>query len=388
MIYAILGRPGGGKSFEATKYHILPAILEDKRKVITNIPIQVDHIQKIHGKEYADLVTVLDGEFHTFGGKRPFSTAQDFLKHDEWRNEKGQGVLFIVDEAHLSLGRDAEKEVLEYLSMHRHYGHDIAVLTQNQRKLNRDLRDMVEVAYHCAKLSTYGEEGYVRKTYHGLDDMRNPVHLEQREYTQSYFPYYKSHTKSNGAVEEALVKDSKAIKNPYKKATYVFFVLGALMMIGATVNAMSDDKPEPKTDFEPAQVQTKKTLPVPPAQSPGKELPPKQDEPPKKPPKTKNEEIQLTIEQASKQYHPYHKVQIHIEGSFHDYGTGESKIFFSASRNGQRLFSLGLKELVLAGYDVQVLTECAVKLKFYDYQDFVTCDTPTLGVSTPEIAKN
>ncbi|MDF5473676.1 zonular occludens toxin domain-containing protein, partial [Vibrio parahaemolyticus] len=34
MIYAIAGRPGGGKTYEAVAYHIIPAIKEG-RKVIT-----------------------------------------------------------------------------------------------------------------------------------------------------------------------------------------------------------------------------------------------------------------------------------------------------------------------------------------------------------------
>jgi zona occludens toxin len=93
MINAIFGRPGGGKSYEAVKYIILPSILKDKRKVVTNIPVQLDYIEKVHGDEAADLVTVVEGAFSEFGEVRPFAHPQDYLQYKDWRNEKGQGVL-------------------------------------------------------------------------------------------------------------------------------------------------------------------------------------------------------------------------------------------------------------------------------------------------------
>ena len=96
MINAIVGRPGGGKTYEAVRYHILPTLLNDKRKVITNIPINKEYIAKIHGQEYADLVEVIEGNLHDYGMVRPFAVTQDFTKHKDWKNEKGQGVYFVV----------------------------------------------------------------------------------------------------------------------------------------------------------------------------------------------------------------------------------------------------------------------------------------------------
>ena len=41
MINLTLGQPGGGKSYEAVAFHIIPAI-EQGRKVITNLALKID----------------------------------------------------------------------------------------------------------------------------------------------------------------------------------------------------------------------------------------------------------------------------------------------------------------------------------------------------------
>ena len=397
MISAQLGRPGGGKSYEIVKYQIIPSVLNDKRKVVTNIPIQLDHIEKIHGKEYSDLIDVVEGSFHEYGLKRPFSKAEDFLKYDDWRNDKGQGALFIVDEAHLSIGRDADKALLEYLSMHRHYGHDIIVVTQSHRKLNRDLRDMVEVAYHCAKMAAYGDDTkYIRKTYHGVENMREPIHVEEREYDPAIFPYYKSHTKNDSSVTEASVKDSKALLNPFGKATKICIAIGAVIFIGSMINIFTSDSPEEKLAKlqQKQQAQPAATQPAP---IPTEQVATVQQNKPEKPqpqkveeePLSASEKIRRQREKDSKKYHPFSKVQLHINGFYSDIATGESKVYFSASRNGQNLFELGSKDFFMAGYEVNVLGDCVVEIIYFDFRDFLTCDSPTVGIGdSAQIASN
>jgi len=46
MINLLLGQPGGGKSYEAVAFHILPALAQG-RKVITNMPLDLEHICSI-----------------------------------------------------------------------------------------------------------------------------------------------------------------------------------------------------------------------------------------------------------------------------------------------------------------------------------------------------
>ncbi|MCV5656111.1 hypothetical protein OFN54_32725, partial [Escherichia coli] len=84
---------------------------------------------------------------------------------DEWRNEKGQGPLYVVDEAHMSLpSRGLAAPILEWYSIHRHYGVDIILLTQNIRKVHRDIKDMIEVTYRCTKNTAMGStSSYTKK---------------------------------------------------------------------------------------------------------------------------------------------------------------------------------------------------------------------------------
>lgn len=390
MINAIVGRPGGGKTYESVRYHILPSILDDKRKVVTNIPVNKEHIKRIHGAEYADLVEVIEGNFSNFGQQRPFSLVTDFTNHNEWKNEKGQGVLFVIDEAHLSLGRDAKKETLEYLSMHRHYGHDLLLLTQNERKLNRDVKDMVEVAYRCTKMAAYGDKDkYIRKTFFGLGDTRNATHTENRQYDKEYFPYYQSHTASNNAVQEATAKGTLAKLNPYKKVTYGFFAVGILIMISPWLTGSDEDAHEQTKQSNTSKPANSAEI-VNAAQQPIQSQPTTQpvklgrsDEDVKK---TPNETARERIARQSKEYHPFKNIQLHIDGSYEDRMSGEFATFFSASRNGQRLFRVSLKDLYLAGYNVNIMGDCVVELTYFDYRDFITCDSPTVGVDTPVIA--
>ncbi|WP_274884805.1 zonular occludens toxin domain-containing protein [Vibrio harveyi] len=163
MIYAISGRPGGGKTYEAVAYHIIPAI-KDGRKVITNITLNIDWFVKIFGVEVRELIKIVDGRLTDFGStSRPFSQIEDYS--DEWRNENGQGPLYVVDEAHMSLpSRGLPAPILEWYSIHRHYGVDIILLTQNLRKLHRDIKDMVEVTYRCTKNTAMGsDKSYTKK---------------------------------------------------------------------------------------------------------------------------------------------------------------------------------------------------------------------------------
>lgn len=389
MINAIVGRPRSGKSYEAVRYHIIPAILKDKRLVVTNIPVNVEYISKIHGEEVAELVVVIDGRFSAYGEVRPFAHEKDFLQYDDWKNDKGQGPLFIVDEMHLSAGRNARPALLEYFSMHGHYGHDIICLTQNARKLNRDLKDMIEIVWRTTKMSAFGDDdSYLQKTHHGVDNLRDAVHTEERRYDPEWFPYYKSHTQTQKSVIEAVASDVKGAINPYSKWSKRLIVVGGIFACWSFYNMMFEGKTESleepgshisvtvADDLPPPETELEAHLRKAPAGDPSVTAKTPDDN------KTRNETELEKIKRRSKEYHPFNKVQLHMGGQYHDYGQGDSEVFFSASSNGQRLFSLGLKDLYLAGYEVQVLGDCLVKLTYYDYQEFITCDVPTMTVTT------
>ncbi|WP_445766614.1 zonular occludens toxin domain-containing protein [Rheinheimera sp.] len=386
MINGLSGRPGAGKSYEAVVRHILPA-LKQGRKIITNIPLNVDWFVSVLGEETRELIVIVDGGFHNYGEKRYFSQAKDFLEYDTWRNDKGQGVYFFVDECHLSMPQGSTNtELKEYLSMHRHYGHDIMLLTQNFRKVDRDVKDMVQNCYFCTKLSFLGkDESYVVKVADGVS--RNYITTHERKYDPTFYPAYQSHTKATGGVKEATTTDvTKWYQRWTTKGAAICFLFAVLLIFAN----LSRDKPDHeakaletlnnlKTGAEPVtstqqQIvtsQADKTVTVPGAQS-VTQRPASPEKPPEKPDKSQGQ-------------HPFSNVQLHVAGFYEDYdrrGRFSKIIYFAISRNGQYLSEVTNADLALAGYSVQVLADCIVRLSYGDnFERFVMCDTPTQSVT-------
>ncbi|ACJ29307.1 Zonular occludens toxin [Phage Swp3] len=382
MINGIFGRPRAGKSYESVVYHIIPAA-KDGRKVVTNIPVNKEKIAQYYGQEAADNITVIEAKFNQYGMIRPFSVPEDFTKHD-WKAENGQGVLFVVDEAHLSIGRDAKIEVLEYLSMHGHYGHDIIILTQNARKLHKDLKDMIEVCWRCIKKSVFGDDThYIKKTYHGVSG-RNAdfVHEEEREYKKQYFQFYQSHTQSSSPVDEAKTKDIKADLIPHKKLSIALIIIGVLFVLYTGKKLLVPDSLG-IDDSEVVEVEASQK-----SSETGSTAVNQQVVTSGVPSNVQPLKPQKSVDNK----HPFYKVSLHIDSvaefTLKQYLVKE--VYFVAAQNGQSMFTISTRDLRLAGYDVQVFGDCAVLITYDDYEDWLTCDSPqvSLAANLPEVAED
>jgi zona occludens toxin len=415
MINGLSGRPGSGKSYEAVVTHILPA-LKQGRKIVTNIPLNVDWFAAVLGEEVRELIEIVDGGFHNYGALRYFSNANDFLKYQDWRNEKNQGVYFFVDECHLSMPKltaangveriKQQTELKEYLSMHRHYGHDLLLLTQNFRKVDPDIRDMVSTCYFTTKLSFLGQDHkYVCKVADGVT--RNIVAKHERQYEKKYFAAYKSHTKSEGSVQEAKTADVK----PWWQ--HNFMIAGVCMLVLflflAYRTQQSFAEGQAKRDasiqkgkqaFSQANLSRENNQPVSQANLPRENNQPVSQA-------NLSRENNQSVSQANlsrennqpvsqaKKLHPYSGLQMHLLGTAQDFdnrGKYQKIIWIAVSRNGQMLKEITHADLALAGYQMTVLNDCMIDLSFGDvWQDYIFCDSPTQEVSfqnTPAIAKN
>ncbi|QYJ87849.1 zonular occludens toxin [Shewanella mesophila] len=377
MINGIFGRPRAGKSYESVVYHIIPAA-KDGRKVVTNIPVNKEKIAQFYSQDVADNITVVEANFNQYGMVRPFSVPSDFTRYD-WKAENGQGVLFVVDEAHLSIGRDAKKEVLEYLSMHGHYGHDIIILCQSPAKLHKDLKDMVEVCFRCIKKSVFGDDThYIKKTYHGISGRNSDyIHEEEREYQKQYFQFYQSHTQSSKPVDEAKTKDIKANFIPHRKLSIALIVIGVVFTLYTGKKILIPDS---------LGLDSSKSVSVPVEVKPSvssSSVVSNANASPVLPSSKKSSESKK---------HPFYKVSLHIDSvaefTLKRYLVKE--VYFVAAQNGQPMFTISTKDLRLAGYDVQVFGDCAVLVTYEDYEDWITCDSPRVALaanlpdSTPE----
>jgi len=376
MIHGISGKPGGGKSYEAVVSHIIPIITRDKRKVVTNLPLNIDRFCAVYGEFCRDLIEVVDGQFHNYGGERPFSKAAHFLQYENWQNEKGQKVYFFIDECHLAMPTSGtEKELTEFFSMHRHYGFDIMLITQSFRKVNRDIKDMIVNHYRAIKKSMMGQDNkYILKVHDGATSTKaSTVATHERSYEKKYFAFYQSHTKSDSAVDEATSNDiEKWYKHWSIKASVLFFLFG-FFIIGKKVFGDEDKKSLKKKP----NIERKNNIP-------NNSALPSSVAPivPRKPRGRQEMEYEKRIVNSS-EFHPFYKMQLAVSGfaEYSDNGFQVKVVYFSASQNGQHIFTLKNSDLMLAGYEVQVLGECAVSISYFDYSDYLTCNAPTQRVS-------
>ncbi|MEG3344491.1 zonular occludens toxin domain-containing protein [Pseudoalteromonas sp. B5MOD-1] len=379
MIHGISGKTGGGKSYEAVVRHIIPTVTEHKRKVVTNLPLNVEHFCSIYGEYCRDLIEVIDGEFHNYGGQRPFSKKEHYLQYEDWQNEEGNRVYFFVDECHLALPQQGtDKEVKQFYDMHRHYGFDIMLITQNFRKVDRDIRDLVANHYRAIKKSMMGQDDkYILKVHDGSSATNaTVVATHEREYEAKYFKFYKSHTKSDQSVKEAAPSDIKKwYDNWFIKGSIVFFIVALFLLylgfkkqskIDETNTKLVSDSSVATQTSMPGQTPVPATNQILAQQAEIKELLAKQ----------KKEQ------EAEEKKHPFYKVGLHIAGwaEYTELGKITKNYYLSASQNGQHIFELSLRDLVLAGYTVAVRSSCVIEIQYRKYHDFITCDSPKVGV--------
>ncbi len=367
MIFGISGRPGGGKSYEAVKNHIIP-VLKEGRKVVTNLPLNIEHIKHTLGHQAAELVVLVDGKFHNFGDKdRPFSKAKHFLQFEGWQNDKGQGPAFFIDECHLVMPAGAtEKELLELLSMHRHYVFDIYLISQDFRKIHRDILAMIEINYRCIKKTALGRtDAYIMKVCQGGYTNSEVVNTYEREYEPWVFEFYKSHTKTNAAkVEEALTKEIKPWWKQKKVIAGCVFVPVGLFIIVASVSKFSS-----QNQHKQAQITKQEAPQQQITQQPNPTQQPSQVSTPKPQPEKK--------QYTEDAYHPLKHVSLHVAGVYRD--RKEKKAYFTVALNGQPVNEIDSVDLMMSGYQVLILSDCVVRIRFEEYQSFVICDSPQIS---------
>lgn len=376
MIYLIAGRPRSGKTSESVKYHIIPAI-KSGRKVITNVPLNIDYIIKIHGPDTEDLVTVVDFNFADFSsGVNTHFFSQPEHYQDEWRNDKGQGPLYVVDEAHFPIPKGKTSDSLKnFFTMHGHYGIDIILMSQQPRQIDLAVLGLVEIVYRTIKNTSLGsDKTYTKKVQDGWRG--EVVNTEQRRYDKTVFPYYKSHTQSKKAVLEAAASDIKPLWQHWSfKGSAIMFILFIVIVMSIDVNPLDTEEPEEVSLPSVDQLKPKFSEPS------------LSDEPTvvsdlSFPSVDSSRPLEPKQKKESNPYHPYHKIDLHISGhsEYGEFGNPSMFIGFAASRNGQVMFSVSSKDLILAGYDVYLLNPCLVHLKFESYDDYITCDTPKTHV--------
>ena len=377
MINLLIGAPGGGKSYEATVFHLLPA-LQKGRLVVTNLPVNVDELEKIVPGCSLNLVLLNP----TKDNPIPFSTISDY--HYDQKTDDGHGPLYIIDEAHFPLPasviskgiqetqerKAALREVEEWFSMHRHYGADVLLLTQNARKISRDITAMAQMVYYVRKNVAMGRRhAYIRKVRDGLRG--DVVNTSERKYQKKYFPLYTSHTKSSG-VEESSASDIRPFWRHWSVIGAALFLPIGIVALASAPNPLSVDRHIEQSraiDSRPTTVQE--------AMARDGFYPQQQAN------NNDHNYVQhtpgtgLTLPPPTN--HPLFGYGIHVLGYIE---AADRFIYqFGISQNGQLVYMQTMTGLEQAGYTVHQVNDCMARLEYASADIYVHCDSPKQQVS-------
>lgn len=374
MINLLLGAPGGGKSYEATVFHILPA-LEKGRKIITNLPLDVERIGQIDAA-YADLIELrtaskAPGMYRTPEGERPWRCFEHEADYsDPWRRADGVGPLYVIDECHLVLPRlGTRRAVEEWFSLHRHENADVLLITQSHGKVSAAVRDLVQVVYRVRKNVALGSMGsYTRKVQDGIRG--EVVNTAIRKYEKRYFGLYKSHTRGRSA-EELGASDVRPI---WKNWTFIgaglCFSLVLYMVATGSVSA-------PWVVQEPPKVAKPQQAPQAAPQAQHAPAAAIAQARPAAPPPAASAASDAALDAPE----PYAGRGIHLAGFLQ---MGQRVVWsFSISQNGQPLVTITDADLVKAGYSWHGESHCSGLLVYGNKKRAVICDAPQVGPSIP-----
>lgn len=391
MINLLLGPSGGGKSFEATVFHIMPA-LRKGRKVITNLPLDLVELGKLD-KKYPALVDMrLDAveaeiekntwnPFHRAWDKhkvktshRPFASLADY--GDLWRHPvAGCGPLYVIDECHKALPvRGTMVDVEEWFAEHRHEFADVLLITQSAGKVSKAIIDNCQVVYRVRKATALGSNNaYIRKVQDGLKG--DVVNETIRRYKPEFFKYYKSHTRSDSAGAELAANDIVPFWKRWPMIGAALCLVGVLIMLfrGASFDPMKSAQAVPLSSLKDQQKKNFEDY------SPGNVVPAvqvaKAVEPASSVPVTRT----LATLAKPEQTHPFANLSIHIISFIAS--SAKWRYSFSADQNGQPMFYLTQDHLEQSGYTVEKLSECSAKIHYKEISFFAVCDVRSVGMA-------
>lgn len=386
MINFLLGPPGGGKSYEAVAYHVLPA-LKAGRKVITNLPLNVEafgaldpafpaliekRTETLAKSEEVDLQKA-EQNFKRFGlrlqvrqfNRAAFANKEDY--GDPWRHpETGSGPLYVIDECHIPLPRTGTPQDVEiWYSLHRHESADVLLITQSYGKVNRAIVDLVQVCYRVKKAVALGSsKRYIRKVQDGV---RGAVVNESiREYEKQFYPLYRSHTLGGGKELEA--NDIKPFWKHWSVIGAGVFVLGGLSMLGWSLfKGVGLNPADTVARAKSIQAGLPASSSIDPHQDKARLAGPKEAEPQPKQTDQKTQGVEAIGG-------PYDALGLHVLGSI---ASGKRRMYLvMTSLNGQPMKTFSDVELVEAGYKVEPVSPLVLRLTYGNKTRWVISDGP------------
>jgi zona occludens toxin len=248
--YIVAGETGAGKTNYVMSKYVMPSVKEG-RTVYTNIrgvcPYTMGALEKIDFLGIDQLIVELD---HTDTNK-----VQHFY---EWLPKNA---VMVVDEAQNYFGSRswntrANKELIPFLTMNRHYGNDIVFITQDPSLIDAAIRTLANNTFYLSNLRLLGSPNKAKvRMYKGCDVSEENV-LETVTYThdKNAFEYYSSRV--DGAEEQKVKKHIATNKK------FVFIMVFALLTIGWSVNSVVKNGFTGNKNKVKQNVKNEKTIPV------------------------------------------------------------------------------------------------------------------------------
>jgi zona occludens toxin len=382
MINLLLGAPGGGKSYEAVSFHVLPAV-QRGRKVITNLPLNLEAFEALEpgssalielrtttladapdtseneGSEGSDgLMRLITRARASKFVNRAFANPEDYAS--EWRGVDGIGPLYVVDECHFCLPKmGTSKAVEEWFSMHRHFNADVLLITQSSGKISPSIRDLIQVCYKVRKAVALGKtDEYIRKIFDGVNG--GEVSTTIRKYKPQYFKLYRSHT-HGAALDEQSADDVAPFLVKFNRFKWFVVVLAFIACLYAF---WPKEKPKPVVPaWLPSAVQEYKANPP--------------TGPDFRTPSPPAGFASAPVVEAPPDLEPFRGQGIHITG----WAKMGGRIIhtFAVSSGAYRLFPVTHSELLKSGYTFAPMGECAGVLTWGQKVRTVICDAPVIS---------
>jgi len=224
MVYGFVGLPGGGKSLTALSDFVLPQ-LRASRHVFCNIsglsPVMVSgrlsfskgggSFTLSHVERYLHRFSMAFDDDDARARKEFWSVRPDGTKY--FADAEGLNILLkelmsyneavlVLDECHEYLCSENWKLIkpfLKYISMARHYGHDVVLITQSIMDVWEPIRFRIHETHDFVRGRIGIRTHYTERVYHGWNVFGPVGYSRQRVNDKSLYLLYKSH--EEGAVE-------------------------------------------------------------------------------------------------------------------------------------------------------------------------------------------
>lgn len=247
-IYAYVGMPGSGKSYDVVANQIMPAVRAG-RMVVTNVALKLEAIRAMcPDMDIREFPTAL--------------VASDPARLDEFVQP---GCVLVLDEVWRiwpsgQKAHQVPEPFKRLLAEHRHMVDEegnsmqIVLVTQDLAQIGAFARQLVEQTFYHTKLTAVGASGSYRiDVYHGPRTGPSPpkdarINSQLGRYSAEIFQLYDSHTMrkgkaGSGANESSMDKRGNIWRRPALIVGAIVCVAGAAWAVPTLGSMFGDDPP-------------------------------------------------------------------------------------------------------------------------------------------------